>query len=117
MIVDRIIGSLVAKGIVSGAKTIYENTGERRRQKEFNEKLNYFRQRNLISAIIIYVIGYLFCRFLLGVGIIGAILVLLGFLGHFNNLNDVRKYIDVKREYILSTILLLLLGMSFLGYL
>lgn len=109
MLIEKIIASFITTGITSGAKAVYENSGERRRQKEFNNKINYYNDRSIFMAIAMFVIGFFFCKWMIGTGTVGLILTIVGFLVYFNELKEVGRYISVVREIVFSIISILLL--------
>ncbi|NOW85867.1 F0F1-type ATP synthase assembly protein I [Clostridium beijerinckii] len=101
---DKIVASMITKLTFGAAKKIYKSSQENKKRKELEDRVNYFSQRNIIQTIIMYVIGILFCRYLITWGWIGIVLTLLGYYGHFQNLKEVENYVNVNREKILSVI-------------
>lgn len=62
---DKIVASMITKLTFGAAKKIYKSSQENKKRKELEDRVNYFLQRNIIQTIIMYVIGILFCRYLI----------------------------------------------------
>lgn len=106
---DKIVASMVTKLTFGAAKKVYKSSQENKKRKELEERVNYFSQRSIIQTIIMYVIGILFCRYIISWGWIGILLTLLGYYGHFQNLKEVENYVNVNREKVLSVISLVII--------
>lgn len=109
-----LISSIASKLIINGTKSAYKSAKEKKKRREIEEKINYYSDRGLIQTIIIYLIGIIFCKYIISWGIIGIILVLCGYYGHFQNLKEAENYININREKVLSIISIIILVIGFI---
>lgn len=94
-------------------KSVCKAAKENKRRKEIEEKISYYSDRGLIPTIIIYLMGIIFCKYIMSWGIVGIVLVLLGYYGHFQNLKEAENYININREKVLSIISIIILVITF----
>jgi len=111
---EKILVSLISRGIIAGAKGIYNNTGERKKQKELDAQIEHYQTRGFFVTLITYGIGYAICFWMITLGIWGAICVLLGILGQYQKLSKLKTYIVLTREYVFTTIISLAIIATFL---
>lgn len=104
--------------VIGGAKSLKnvydfatENREEKRRQKERQEELKRQKeliqtisQRNVIETLLIYIVGCVAAMWVASLGVIGALIILLLYLVHINEIYKVSKRVSVIREGIFTAI-------------
>lgn len=100
---------LTAKGV----KKVYNARQEAKKQKELEEKINNYSSRGFFKTLIMYLSGFISSFFIMKWGWFGIIIVLLGYLGHYQNLKEIAAYISVGREKTLTIICLIGLVCTF----
>ena len=104
--------------VIGGAKSlknVYDfatkNREEKRRQKERQEELKRQKeliqtisQRNVIETLLVYIVGCVAAMWVASLGVIGALIILLLYLVHINEIYKVSKCVSVIREGIFTAI-------------
>jgi len=90
--------------IGKGVKKVYKSKQEAKKQKELQEKINDYLSRGFFQTLIMYLIGFIVSLFIIKWGWVGIILVLLGYLGQYQNLKEISEYIKITREKVLTII-------------
>ena len=104
--------------VIGGAKSLKnvydfatENREEKRRQKERQEELKRQKeliqtisQRNVIETLLVYIVGCVAAMWVASLGVIGALIILLLYLVHINEIYKVSKRVSVIREGIFTAI-------------
>ena len=96
----------IGKGVHNLSKTIEENSKAKREQRELNKRLNEIRNRSDFQAFMMYLMaGAAGWGFFMATSMVGVVIVSLLFLGHCGIIDEYHRYINVKRELILTTVL------------
>lgn len=101
------------KAVRGVSHAISENSEAKRKQRELNKQIETIENRSIFQALAMYVIAAVAGFFACGLGIIGVVVVILTFLGHCNNLKELSEYTDVKREWGLTALTAIAIGLLF----
>ncbi len=99
----KIIGG--AKAIKNVSDFVTEDREVKRKAAQLEKEIKQIRERSLFETITIYVMAAFAGVFLMSMGIIGLIITILMFLVHCSSLEKLRRYTDIKREIVLSSVL------------
>ena len=109
----KVIG--YGKAVKNVTDIVSENSAQKRKERDLNRRVNEIANRNLFQTLVMYVMAAGVGGFLSSSGILGFVVVLLFFFTHCSGLYELSRYINVKREIILSVLLALVFLFCFLG--
>lgn len=105
------------KAAVKGIKGLISNSEGRKKSKEqleLEQEVEGLLGRSTFMTILMYAAGILFSYYIMSWWKWGPLLVLIGYLGHFMNLDKLRKHTSVGREIALSVIATITLAFIYL---